>query len=313
MRALRRLLLLAAALLGAAALCCAPRAVLACDPGYCAPQLSAVTPIQVVLDGKPVHLTLQGNALGDVSAVMFSPVVAVQGFTVFNDTTVLVTLPANTTPGVYSVRVVAPTGQSDPSTAPQFQVFPAAPPSQAPTPTPRPKPTPKPTPTPLPPVPETGVIVPSPPAAPPVVPLRAGGGAVVSPVSAPIDIMVGLGLGAAFYLLWGSPRRLAGSWRSAPVAHLLGRPAQALHVGQICLYCGRLHFLWNTRRDLWKVGRYCGAKCFISAEAMPSPLVEVDEPEVVGVQKRTAWWRAAMATEPAGGDGGHRGSWRPRF
>jgi hypothetical protein len=96
-------------------------------------------------------------------------------------------------------------------------------------------------------------------------------GVSTAPVSAPVDIIAGLGAGALFFVLWGRPRRLAGSWRSEPLRHLVGRPAQALHVGSICLYCGRLHFVLLTRRDLWRAGRYCRARCFISAEATPTP------------------------------------------
>jgi hypothetical protein len=122
-----------------------------------------------------------------------------------------------------------------------------------------------------------GVVAPPPPGGAP--PASSGGSditAPMSPASVPIDVMAGLGLGALLFLLWGSPRRLHGSWRSAPLLHLLGRPAQALRVGRICLYCGRLHFVFSTRRDLWREGRYCRARCFIAAEAQPSPLPDSD-------------------------------------
>jgi len=321
---LRPLLLTASALAGLGALATSgPRVVLACDQNPCVPQLISATPAQIVVNGRPLHITLQGGDLSGVTAVILSPVVPATGFTVFNDTTILVTLPAGTAPGAYSVRVVSPEGSSDPGSAPQFEVAAAEAPSQPPTPKPKPTPTPRPTPTPKPPMPETGIVVvgqhdasPTPP--PPAV--LQSGGAQVSPTSAPIDIMAGLALGAIIYLLWGNPRRLAGSWRSAPLLHLLGRPAQALHLGQICLYCGRLHYVWATRRDLWHAGRYCGAKCFLSAEAMPSPLAEEDEPEPVATRKKQAWWRAAVATADAGarsdvdaaGDDGQPG-WRPRY
>jgi hypothetical protein len=321
----RRLLLLAGSALAAlgALACSAPRVVLACDQNPCVPQLESVTPAQVVLDGRPLHLTLAGADLSGVTSVILSPIVAGSSFTVYNDTTILVALPAGTTPGVYAVRVVSPEGSSDPSATPQFEVAPAAPPSQAPTPRPKPTPTPRPTPTPTPPMPETGIVVvgqhdATPPPPPPAL-LQSGAGQ-VSPTSAPIDILAGLALGAMVYLLWGNPRRLAGSWRSAPLLHLLGRPAQALHMGRICLYCGRLHYIWSTRRDLWHAGRYCGPKCFLSAEAMPSPLADEDEPEPAAAQKKQAWWRAAVATaDPgAGGDGQSAGDhgqpgWRPRY
>jgi hypothetical protein len=320
MTVLRRALLALTATV-AVGVACAPRVVSACDQYSCRPQLASVTPLQVVLNGKPVHLTITGYDL--VNQVLFAPVVPLQGFSVFNDTTLLVTLPADTPPGIYSVRVVSPDGASDPSMSPRFQVFPAPPPSQAPTPTPRATPTPVPTPTPMPPVPDTGVIIPtaarnSGPPPPPAI--SAGGGGSAAQSTAPLAIMIGLALGAVLYLLWGSPRRLSGSWRTAPMEHLVGRPLQALHLGKICLYCGRLHFVWRTRRDLWKEGRYCGPHCFISAEALPSPLADEDEPEPVMEHKRAAWWRAAVATDqgPLGLDTGgadprDRSGWRPRF
>jgi hypothetical protein len=319
----RRLLLLGGSALTAVGALAfgGPRVVLACDQNSCIPQLVSVTPAQVVLNGKPLHLTLAGADLSGVTSVIISPVVAGNSFTVYNDSTILMTLPAATGPGFYSVRVVSSEGSSDPSTPPQFQVAPAAPPSQAPTPRPKPTPTPRPTPTPTPPMPETGIVVVGQHGAPPPPPaLVQSGGGQVSPTSAPVDILAGLALGALLYLLWGNPRRLAGSWRSDPLLHLLGRPAQALHLGRICLYCGRLHYVWATRRDLWHAGRYCGAKCFLSAEAMPSPLAEEDEPEPVATRKKQAWWRAAVATaeagaatDPAAPGGCGQPGWRPRY
>jgi hypothetical protein len=278
---LRRLLL---------ALCCATAAVAlapvrvvhACGQYSCLPVLQAVSPIQVVLDGKPVHLTLIGQNLATVSSVIVAPLVAPQGWTAYSDQTLLVTLPPNLPPGVYSVRVVSPDGASDPSMAPQFQVFPAAPPPPTPTAVVRATPAPKPTPVATPPLPETGAAgpapTPSPSPGPPLadVGLVAAGGTGVSPSSAPVAIMAGLALGAAFFILWGNPRRLAGSWRTEPLRHLVGRPAQALHLGNICLYCGRLHLIVFTRRDLWRAGKYCRPRCFISAEATPSPLGDED-------------------------------------
>jgi hypothetical protein len=270
-----RRLLAAAAALAACAL--APVHVHAtCGTYSCGPVLASVSPQQLVLDGKPLHITLQGHNLSGVTAVTVAPMAAAQGWSAFNDQTLLVTLPATMAPGIYSVRVLSPEGGSDPSMAPQFQVFPAAPP--APPPAPRAKATPKPTPVPTPPLPQTGVaglVMPAPPAPPGGLPpgavLTAGGAEAVAP-SAPVAIMVGLAGGALLYLLWGNPRRLAGSWRSEPLHHLVGRPAQALRIGSVCLYCGRMHFILLTRRDLWRARKYCRPRCFISAEATPSPL-----------------------------------------
>ncbi len=272
---LRRLLLaLAAAVAGLAA---APALVSAdCGPYSCAPALGGVTPQQAVLDGRPLRLTLQGYNLSHVTSVIVSPSGAVQGWTVVDDRTLVLTLPANTQPGTYAVRVLSADGGSDPSLAPQFSVFAAPPPTPPPTPKPRPTPTPVPTPVPTPPVPETGVL--AAPAATPQPPqlVVAGATGAASPASAPVDIMAGLAIGAMVYVLWGSPRRLDGTWRSAPLRHLVGRPVQALHVGRVCLYCGRLHFVLLTRRDLWRAGKYCRPRCFVSAEATPTPLGDED-------------------------------------
>ena len=270
---MKRVLLATGAALAAAAAVSSTHVAAACDQYSCAPQLVAASPVQVTLDGKAVRITLQGQYLSDVTAVVLSPVTPIAGYTVYNATTILVTLPANVPPGVYSVRVLSPEGGSNPSFAPQFQVFAAPPP---PTPTPAPTPTPKPTPVPKPPVPETGTVVPTPAVAaglddivlpPPPSTLTAGpthgaeGGG-------PIAAFFGIALGGLVYILWGNPRRLDTSFRSDVLTHLAGRPAQALHLGRVCLYCGRLHFVWSTRRDLWKAGRYCRARCFMAAESM---------------------------------------------
>jgi len=319
---LRRILVAAA--LGLSALAATgTRVALACDQYSCAPVLASATPNQLVLDGKPVRLTLQGSGLQGVTTVLITPVVAGQTFQVFNDTTILVTLPANTPAGLYSVRVMSPQGSSDPSYAPQFQVFPAPPPSEAPTPRPRATPVPAPSAAATPPMPEVGVVPAAAEATPSPAPavLQAGGGTPrVSPASAPIDIMAGLALGAIMYLLWGAPRRITDSWRSAPMRNFVGRPAQALHAASMCLYCGRMHWIWSTRRDLWKARRYCSPKCFMSAEATAAPLVEEDEPAPVAEQKKQAWWRAAVATVEVDVDVAEEAGlverepgWRPRY
>ncbi|HZS15190.1 MAG TPA: hypothetical protein VFC09_11370 [Candidatus Dormibacteraeota bacterium] len=287
-RALRRLVVALLCSVAAAAL--APvRIVHACDQAACLPVLAGVSPLQVTLDGKALHITLLGQNLSAVNGVIVAPLVAPQGWVAYNDQTLLVTLPPTIAPGIYSVRVVSPEGASDPSMAPQFEVFPAPPP---PTPFVRPAPTPKPTPAPTPPLPDSGVVAlaPTPSAQPSAsaAPLLAAGAPAVAPTSAPIDIMVGLMAGALVYILWGNPRRLDGTWRSEPWRHLVGRPVQAMHVGNICLYCGRLHFIVTTRRDLWRAGKYCRPKCFISAEATPSPLGDEGLPATRVAPRRAA-------------------------
>jgi hypothetical protein len=159
------------------------------------------------------------------------------------------------------VTVVSPAGSSDPGTA-EFTVGSAraaAPPAGAPAvpkysfaPYPGTQPAQQPE-------PQTGVLAPGvsvrhadPPAPKPLNPL----------ILLPIGILVG-GLG---YLLWGRPGRLAAADRQGLMAHLVGRPVQALNIGRICLQCGRLHFILRTRRDLWQAGQFCSATCFVAAQ-----------------------------------------------
>ena len=285
-RLARRLLtLVAAAVFGT--LLAPAHVVAACDQNWCLPMLTGVTPVQITLDGRPQHLTLVGHNLSGVNAVIVSPMAATQGWKAVDDQAVQVTLPADMPPGVYSVRVVSAEGSSDPSLAPQFQVFAAPPPPPPPTPAAKAVATARPTPQATDPVPESGAlaVAATPAAQPSSAPPAAStaGPSRVSPTSTPIVIMAGLAIGAMFFILWGNPRRLAGTWKSEPLRHLIGRPAQALHAGSICLYCGRLHFVLFTRRDLWRAGKYCRPRCFISAEATATPLVEE---ELLGVASR---------------------------
>ncbi len=155
------------------------------------------------------------------------------------------------------MRVVSTAGSSDPGSA-QVTVgsaIAAAPPaaklpsvpkySFAPAPVPRYQPT-------------TGVVDPVPSATAP------------APTHAPINplllLPLGIVLGGLGYLLWGRPGRLSAAERQGLTAHLIGRPVQALHIGRICLQCGRLHFVLATRRDLWQAGQFCSATCFVAAQ-----------------------------------------------
>jgi hypothetical protein len=190
-------------------------------------------------------------------------VVADRSFIAYGDSTLLVTLPADLAPGDYAATAVSPAGSSNAGDA-EFTVVLAADPAQAAASPPAPlapaapkysfEPIPQPRYQPQTGVVDAGITVRRPtPGAP---------GALNPLLLLPLGILLG-GLG---YLLWGRPGRLATADRQGLAAQLVGRPAQALHIGRICLQCGRLHFVLRTRRDLWRAGRFCSATCFVAAQ-----------------------------------------------
>jgi hypothetical protein len=236
-------------------------AALACDGAVVAladapPTLTAVFPRVTVLNGQPVRVTLGGSNLTHVISVTLVPAVPGLSFTVANDNTILLTMPASIPADTYGVFVTATGGTSDPADVPTFSVVPpvAADPGLPTLPTysfsPMPQPRIEPT---------TGVLDPASPAT--VTKAPSGG-----PLNPLLLLPLGVVLGGIGYLLWGRPGRLSAANRQGLVAHLVGRPAQALHVGRICLQCGRLHFVLATRRDLWQAGQFCSATCFVAAQ-----------------------------------------------
>jgi len=223
------------------------------------PMVTSISPLTLVPNGQPLHLLLTGFNLTTVNQVFLNPAVDGRSFSVAGDTVLQLLLPADTPAGDYTVRVVSPAGSSDPGTA-EFTIGssqstggPAGAPvlpkySFAPYPGGQTQAEP-----------QTGVIQPGvsvshpdPPSPQPLNPL----------VLLPFGIVIG-GLG---YLLWGRPGRLAAADRQGLLAHLVGRPVQALNIGRICLQCGRLHYVFGTRRDLWRAGQFCSATCFVSAQ-----------------------------------------------
>ena len=247
--------------LAGVAAACAARLLLAPVPALAdgAPTLATVQPLVLQPNGQPLHLTLTGTDLNTVVSVTLVPPVSGVSFTIVGDSVLLVTLPASTPVDTYSLFVTGTAGTSDPSASPTFSV--AYPVAVNPGPPPAPKYSfaPYPGTQPQQPEPQTGVIDPGvsvshpdPPAPRPLNPL----------VLLPLGIVVG-GLG---YLLWGRPGRLAAADRQGLMAHLVGRPVQALNIGRICLQCGRLHFILGTRRDLWRAGQFCTATCFVAAQ-----------------------------------------------
>jgi len=262
MRVLRRTFAAAIVAVALSALLPAPAAL--ADDG---PVLQSVSPRRAFSDGKPIHLTLTGTGLAQTTQVIFDPPVPGRSFIAFNDATLLITLPAGLEPGTYSVRVVTPSGGSDPANAPTFDIF-AAPPSEAPTTPPDPNRDPyagisfAPAPSGAPATPP----VPTAPAAPQVR-TAAAPPASPLPVESPFFIAgLGILLGLTAASLWGRPGRMSVARHQGVLAQLVGRPAQRVRLGRICLQCGRLHLLWRTRRDLWRAGQYCSATCFVASQ-----------------------------------------------
>jgi hypothetical protein len=92
----------------------------------------------------------------------------------------------------------------------------------------------------------------------------------VTPSSPLLVIALGLALGYLVYMLWGEAGHMAVARRQGLLAQIVGRPVQRLHLGRICLQCGRLHLVLATRRDLWRAGSICSVQCFVDAEAADS-------------------------------------------
>jgi hypothetical protein len=213
-----------------------------------------------VPNGQPFHLILTGFNLTTVNQVFLNPAVDGRSFSIAGDTVLQVTLPADTPAGDYTVRVVSPSGSSDPGTA-EFTVgsaqAAAAPVGAAVI--PRYSFAPYPGDTPAQPEPQTGVVQPG-------VSVRHPSSPSPQPLNPLILLPLGIVVGGLGYLLWGKPGRLAAADRQGLLAHLVGRPVQALNIGRICLQCGRLHFILGTRRDLWQAGQFCSATCFVAAQ-----------------------------------------------
>jgi IPT/TIG domain-containing protein len=221
-----------------------------------APTLTTILPQVTVLNGQPLRVTVSGSNLSHVVSVTLVPAVSGLSFTVASDSTILLIVPASVPADTYGIFVTATNGTSDPANVPTFAVVPpvAADPatpslprySFSPVPQPRYEPT-------------TGVML------GPVRPTT------VAPAPSrwlnPLLLLpVGMLLGGLGYLLWGRPGRLGAANRQGLAAHLVGRPAQALRIGRICLQCGRLHLVLATRRDLWQAGQFCSATCFVAAQ-----------------------------------------------
>jgi hypothetical protein len=223
------------------------------------PVVTGISPQVLTPNGQPQHLVVTGFNLTTVNQVFLNPVVLGRSFSVVADTVVVLTLPADVPAGTYTVELVSPAGASNPGAA-EITVGTAAvqPPAGAAVQPPVPAysfaPAPVEQPEPL-----TGVV---------------GAGTTVEhttpPSPRPLNplLLLPLGgiLGGLGYLLWGRPGRLAAADRQGLGAHLVGRPVQALHIGRICLQCGRLHFVLKTRRDLWQAGQFCSATCFVAAQ-----------------------------------------------
>jgi hypothetical protein len=238
------------------------------------PVVANVLPGVAVLTGQPLHMTVTGANLTHTVGVTLAPAVPGLSFAVANDQTLLVTLPASIAAGTYNLMVTTTGGLSDPGSAPAFTVTaPLSTSSAAPPPPPRYSFAPTPTQ-----APAGGAGVGtssgtgSRSARPAATPAHPGG----APVSPLLLLPLGFAIGALTYLMWGRPGRLAAASRRDLGAQLVARPAQALHIGRICLHCGRLHLILRTRRDLWRAGQFCSATCFVAAQEEDSAAREAE-------------------------------------
>jgi hypothetical protein len=93
-------------------------------------------------------------------------------------------------------------------------------------------------------------------------------------------IPLGAALGCLVYLLWGRAGRLAIARRQGFLAHLVGRPIQRLHLGRVCLQCGRMHFTVATPRELWRLGHFCSATCLVDAQDADRTAMEAERTAV---------------------------------
>jgi hypothetical protein len=223
------------------------------------PLLTGVQPQVLLLNGQPLHLTVTGSNLAGVISVTLVPAVPGISFAMAGPDSVVLTLPASIPPDTYSLFLTTTSGASDPggslsfdvtypiASAPAVPAAPAAPRySFAPMPQSRYQP-------------QTGVVDAG-------TTVRHGTPTVPGPLNPLLLLPLGVLLGGFGYLLWGRPGRLAAADRQGLAAQFVGRPVQALHIGRICLQCGRLHLVLGTRRDLWRAGRFCSATCFVAAQ-----------------------------------------------
>lgn len=245
------------------------------------PVVTNITPTHVVLGDQPVKLTIYGTGLHDVTNVLFDPPIPSRSFVAFSDTTILVTLPAQIAPGTYAVRVVSPEGGSNPIGSPVLLVDPAPPVATTASSTDAGAPV-------LPrysfsPAVASSSSTSTMPGAAPVDRTGSSRQVVVAqevtrnPFNTPIfDVVFGVFLGGALYILWGKPGRMPVARRRDLLSQAVARPAQRFGVGRICLHCGRLHWVFGTRRDLWRAGQVCSARCFVGAQELEAA-VEASE------------------------------------
>jgi hypothetical protein len=232
------------------------------------PQPYTVSPAAVVENGKPLRLVITGQHLAAVNAVVLDPPVASRSFTVLDDEVIQVVLPATTPPGDYSIRVLAPGAGSDPSADLEVVVESAPPPPTVAAAPVRPKYSFDPAPGYGPQSSGTGEQAARPgggtvaaaAAAPVVAPLPGPAGPPLSPA---MIVLAGLLAGGLGYALWGSAGRLAAARETGVLVQAVGRPAQRLRLGRVCVNCGRLYWRLRTRRDLWRIGDCCSVACVL--------------------------------------------------
>jgi hypothetical protein len=230
----------------------------------------------VTAGSQPVRITIVGSNLSGVTQVFTTPVISPRTVAVISDQAVIVTLPAGLAAGEYGIELVSNAGSTPPGSI-EVTVLPAAPPpaqagggsaqqvASGPPVSLQPAPvaleaTPKP----------AAVGLPAT-AGPQTQPATLSG--VAGPRTSPFFVFaLGIAIGGVLYALWGKEGRLRVARHRGFLAQLWARPLQRLRLARVCLHCGRLHYIVQTRRDLWKAGDFCSASCFVADQEASAEL-----------------------------------------
>jgi hypothetical protein len=240
------------------------------------PVVNQWSPQTLTSGPQPTRITIVGSNLSGVTAVFTSPVVSDRSIAIVSDQAAIITLPANLAPGEYDVTLSSPAGSTLPgsmivtvlqaSTSAQGAGAAGADTNVQPAPAIS-----------LQPAPVAVDATPAPataakPALPRTAPAATGTGVTTTRASVTTSpffaLAVGIAVGGLLYALWGKEGRLRVARNRGVLAQLWARPMQRLRLGRICLQCGRLHYLFSTRRDLWAAGEFCSATCFVAHQEL---------------------------------------------